>query len=254
MVSESVIREVRKAAYAHEARRKWSRAFATPPVMDESFSLKDDVRAALERFRDERPFTLTGEKYIGACSAVVRLLALAYGLPEPSVFHIGAWKGPATFSEYVERQHAIVLQGKASVLALLHTFMHARGYGEHAALWWSLNTFRLVWPTSFARFEKHTSTKDGILRFLCARCTAVHEAREMHARTIRPRNTRIGTPARDFIDMTPPDPRVDDNYDPFDAASVFGVRKIDLTDPVETNETNEPDPNIMARFNRLELD
>jgi hypothetical protein len=47
--------------------------------------------------------------------------------------------------------NAIVLRGKLSVVSYLHEFAHARGMGERDATRWSVNLFRRVWPTLYAR-------------------------------------------------------------------------------------------------------
>lgn len=260
MNAANALRFSRKAARGHEIRKKWPRAFVlVNDVLDVNFAAKADVRAALKRFRDERPFTLTDEAYLGAVSAVVRLLSAAYAIPEPAVWHSGPWEGSSATSEYVESQHTMLLAGKVSVIAMLHTFAHARGYGEHAAVWWSLNAFRITWPEAYKRLEKHL-TSTGITRFMCSRCAPIQKLRHQADRAAAspPRSAR-GNVVRVMKNLVPTqtDPQLADNYDPFDATAVLGLRKMELDDACDVTPTRKPeqtDTRSTERAKHLELD
>jgi hypothetical protein len=83
-------------------------------------------------------------------------LSAAYDVECPTVTHSGAWEGDSGSSCYRPGTHAITLQGQMSIITTLHEYMHARGYGESAAVWWSINAFRMHWPRSFARLGPAT--------------------------------------------------------------------------------------------------
>jgi hypothetical protein len=145
--------EMRQKARDHEARRGWSREYPRHAIIDHGFHLSAATRMALERFRDASPFRSAPEVYLVAVTRLYADLAAAYGVPAPTLTHAGAWHGDSGSSCYTPAAHAVTLRGHASVITALHEWMHARGYGETAAVWWSVNTFRTIWPRSFARLQ-----------------------------------------------------------------------------------------------------
>jgi len=154
----SRIAKAHEKARRHEARREWSRNYPDSPMFDVGFKLGRDAKTVLRAFRSVHPFRLSNAAWLEAARALVSTLARAHGLPAPTLDHEGPWEGDSGASSYSPCEHRIVMRGQPSVLTLLHEYTHARGYGEHGAVWWSVNAFRLVWPRAFARLVNTPGT------------------------------------------------------------------------------------------------
>ena len=154
--------EVHAAAREHEQRRGWSRGYPDSPMIDERFRMRRSVKRAMRRFRRLRPFRLRKLAFVAAVGSLYRDLAEAYDMPAPELRHVGEWEGDSGSSTYGEAliggNHLVTLRGRESVLTALHEFAHARGYGETAAVRWSVNVFRLTFPCSFERLENEPGT------------------------------------------------------------------------------------------------
>lgn len=123
-------------------------------MVDTSFRLLPGVKRAMRRFKRKHPFRLRGDEFLSAVDALFADLSRAYRMPKPNLAHVGPWEGDSGGSTYGEHgQHYVALRGHESVLTALHEFTHARGYGEHGAVWWSVNVFRLTFPRSFSRLR-----------------------------------------------------------------------------------------------------
>jgi hypothetical protein len=144
------LRRARRRATRLERERGWSRNYPDHPCVDTEFSLRLRAARAMARFARRRPFRLEGDAFLDAAQRLVRGLARAYNIPTPDLQHIGPWEGSSDESGYNRAHHCITLSGQPSVLTLLHEFAHACGWGETGAAWWSVNTFRLAFPRSFA--------------------------------------------------------------------------------------------------------
>ena len=166
------LREMRERAARHETRRGWSTDYPNHPMVDFTFRLKSSVRSALEAFSDAKPYRLQrryrrtrdASALMNAIRQLYRDLSEAYDIPCPTVVHDGPWEGPSTGSSYVIREHTVVLTGQLSIITTLHEYAHARGYGETAAVWWSVNAFRLVYPHSFAKLGPMAGSPHALRR------------------------------------------------------------------------------------------
>lgn len=134
-------------AFRHEDRNGWSRDYPKDSVLDDEFSLSGPVSAALKEFKSKHPYTSTNKEFLDAVQVLYTKLSAHYRIPTPAVRHIGKWDGPSASSYYMP--HSITLAGHRSIITALHEYAHARGYGETAAVWWSTNAFKLIWPGDF---------------------------------------------------------------------------------------------------------
>jgi hypothetical protein len=220
-----LLRAVRREALEHEEHKGWQRTAPDNPMVDEAFRLQAQARDALLRFRDEKPFGLVGDAFTEALKTLYRTLAHVYDMPEPQVWHDGEWTGDSGTSEYVPGQHAIILRGGKSILTALHEFAHARGYGEHGAVWWSVNAFKTTWPASYDKLAvKFARPRSGPSHYLCGRALPVE-----------------GVEPATFDYRESPEP---------------GVRKVELNDPAPPTEPTPPlddVSHVTERAKRLDL-
>jgi hypothetical protein len=147
----------REAARSTERRKGWSRQYPDHPMIDFEFALAESTMKALAKFRRKHPFKLEGEEYRAAVDSLYTALAKVYDMPAPSVVYQPS-EEDSTASAYYPGPHRVVLRGRPSVLTALHEFTHARGFGETGAVWWSVNTFRVAFPRSFARLRGRPET------------------------------------------------------------------------------------------------
>lgn len=66
--------------------------------------------------------------------------------------------GSSGSSNYRPLSHTITINGKFSILTLLHEFGHARGFDEVDTILWSVNIFKRTFPVSYSKLqgEGHT--------------------------------------------------------------------------------------------------
>jgi hypothetical protein len=138
-------------ARKHEKKQEWSRDYPKDAVLDDGFKLAPEVRKALMVFKATNPYTCPNEKFLDGVQQLYVDLSHYYEIPTPLVRHIGPWEGTSGSSYYTP--HSITLMGYRSIITALHEYTHARGYGETAAVWWSTNAFRLVWPSDFKKLR-----------------------------------------------------------------------------------------------------
>lgn len=150
---EQAIESSRQACAAHEERMGWSQEYPDNIMLDEDFKLRLSAKRALRRFRAAKPYRHEGAAFIMLVDILYSDLSEIYGIPCPRIKHEGEWEGTSGGSNYDPSTHTITLKGKKSIITTLHEFAHARGYGEHGAVWWSVNIFRLLWPKSFEQLE-----------------------------------------------------------------------------------------------------
>lgn len=136
-----------RKAYNHEKREKWSRGYPKTAMLDEKFKLAPPIRKSLEAFKAKKPYTISNKEFLDAVQILYAEMSNYYGIPTPALRHVGNWSGPSASSFYTP--HVITLSGSRSVITALHEYVHARGYGETAAVWWSTNAFRLIFPKEF---------------------------------------------------------------------------------------------------------
>lgn len=136
-------------ASTHEGKKSFSRDYPKTPMVDKKFKLHPKVIEILTRFKKARPYKVNSQTFLNLTQALYYELSKHYNIRVPPVRHVGQWKGPSAQSHYSPATHRITLAGKRSIITALHEFMHARGYGETAAVWWSINCYKLIWPKSF---------------------------------------------------------------------------------------------------------
>lgn len=61
--------------------------------------------------------------------------------------------GSSGSSNYRPLSHTITINGKFSVLTLLHEYGHARGFDETDATLWSVNLFKKTFPVSYSKLQ-----------------------------------------------------------------------------------------------------
>jgi hypothetical protein len=71
--------------------------------------------------------------------------------------------GSSGSSNYKPLSHTITINGKFSVLTLLHEYSHARSFDETDAVLWSVNLFKRTFPVSYSKLhgEGHTLQQEN---------------------------------------------------------------------------------------------
>jgi hypothetical protein len=129
--------------------------------IDESKTYKPEAIKALKAFKKKKTFKLPMEERIEAMRELVASLAEIYEVSKPIEFRAENLDGSSSGLSHVkvrEDRFILVMQGRLSVITLLHEFAHCRGYDEIEAKIWSLNFFRKAYPKQFARL---VITEDG---------------------------------------------------------------------------------------------
>lgn len=134
-----------------EKKMGFGRDYPGHPMLDDDFSLNKAERAALEKFKDKKPYRASNEDYLNMIQELYCDLAEAHGSTPPIVRHSGEWENAKYPSFYTP--HMVVLTGSKNVTTALHEYMHSLGYGEVSAVWWSTNAFKLLYPSSFKNLE-----------------------------------------------------------------------------------------------------
>lgn len=130
-------------------------------VIDDEIAYRRGVIPALKQFKKHiKTHRLSKHdspeiilRRFNAMRTLVQVLSIIYQKPVPEVRLgvITGEPGSSGSSCYIPAMHTIVLNGRLSVLTLLHEFAHALGKDEKAACKWSLNLFKKVYPRQFRR-------------------------------------------------------------------------------------------------------
>jgi hypothetical protein len=132
-------------------------------VLDPAMKFVPAALVAVREFRRSKPWRGTVAERRAKFVRLNQALALAYGIPRPSLDFRGVEAGVHSgHSSYVRGSNTIILRGRLSVVTYLHEFAHARGADERQAVRWSINLFRRCFPRSFARCRQdgHTLIRD----------------------------------------------------------------------------------------------
>ncbi|MGK7345033.1 MAG: hypothetical protein ACNS63_04415 [Candidatus Nitrospinota bacterium M3_3B_026] len=110
------------------------------------------AHVARNRLRGYRDPQIVLRRY-QAMRWLVQTLALVYRIPVPELRlgRITGERGSSGISRYIPGANVIVLEGRLSVLTLLHELAHARGMDERKAVRWSVNLYRRVYPRHFEK-------------------------------------------------------------------------------------------------------
>jgi hypothetical protein len=137
------------------------REYPETPLLDPNKKFKKGVVAELKNwnrefkpFRDKEYSEANKTRLLDASRILLNRLSGAYGIRTPELkfenMTAQSWNEASSSgsSFYEPGTHSITLQGKFSLITLLHEFGHARGFGEHGAVSFSTNLFSRVFPVS----------------------------------------------------------------------------------------------------------
>jgi hypothetical protein len=128
-----------------------------PATMAEN--IKDDVKfkkgavAVLRKFKAKKTFKMNVPCRLEAMGELLEDLSKVYGIECPGLEATNINGGHSGDSYYDRLNHKIMMQGKLSIITLLHEFAHARGRGEKGACIFSLNLFKRVYPKQFEKLD-----------------------------------------------------------------------------------------------------
>ncbi len=119
-------------------------------VIDPPVHFRPAVIAAVKHFAQSKPYRghLPERKlkflslHRELCRIYSKQTRLTFGLLDG---------GDSGTSHYQPSADEITLNGRLSVVTMLHEFAHALGRDERGAVRWSVNLFRACFPRSFAR-------------------------------------------------------------------------------------------------------
>jgi len=138
-------------------------------VLDDGIKFKKGVIRALKNFRQfirknglhkqNDPHVILRRFYV--MKRLIEILSIIYRIPVPDVRlgKVSREAGSSGGSYYIPATHTIVLNGRLSVISLLHEFAHARGKDEREAVRFSVNLFKKVYPKQFRQLMQ--SNNDG---------------------------------------------------------------------------------------------
>ena len=108
---------------------------------------------AVKHFAGERPWHGTLSQRRLKYRRLSRKLAGIYGIDAPLIKFARTVSDDNPFASgwYDRLLNIIGLEGRYSVVTLLHEFGHALGKDERLTRIWSINLFRLCFPHSYAR-------------------------------------------------------------------------------------------------------
>ena len=127
-----------------------------PATMAENIKdvkFKKGAVAALRKFKAKKTFKLDVPGRLEALGELLEDLSKVYDIECPGFEAVNINGGHSGDSYYHRLQHKIVMQGKLSIITLLHEFAHARGKGERGACVFSLNLFKRVYPKQFEKLD-----------------------------------------------------------------------------------------------------
>lgn len=134
-----------------ERGRGFGSNYPAHPMIDSEFRMTKKEKAAIDTFKDKKPFKLDGEKWLDAAQELLVDLSDAHNHIPPVITHSGDWEIGSGTSFYTPNM--IFLTGPKSVIVLLHEYGHSLGFKEVAAVWWSNNMFRLAFPKAFKKLR-----------------------------------------------------------------------------------------------------
>lgn len=145
--------ELHALASDYEEYRGWPRSYPHSPMIDETFSLTAPDAVALHAFKRAWLAAKTATSPdLARMQAMTACAKALLGDLAPEVEHaVDGFSGRSDASTYDSGSHVITLRGRLSIITFLHELTHARGFGEHGAVWWSVNAFRIVWPRAYAK-------------------------------------------------------------------------------------------------------
>lgn len=129
----------------------FGRDYPGHPMVDESFILTTDENRVMQEYKAKKPFrSEDDQEWIDLLQQLFIDLAYVHGHKAPAIFHDGDWESNTEKTSFYT-PHAVFLTGPRSLITALHEYTHSRGFGEVVAIWWSTNTFRLLFPESYAK-------------------------------------------------------------------------------------------------------
>jgi hypothetical protein len=119
-------------------------------VLDPPVRFRAAVVTVVKRFAQSKPYVGTPEERRGKFRSLHRDLCLVYRKRTRLVFGVldGSDSGSSFYRPATDE---ITLNGRLSVVTMLHEFAHALGRDERGAVRWSASLFRASFPRSFAR-------------------------------------------------------------------------------------------------------
>jgi len=121
--------------------------------IDDSIKYRKGVIPAVKRYAESKPWKGTIRERKAKMRTLVRDLAKVYRV-ECATLTFGRIDGSSSGDSYYDRyDHIIRIEGKLSVVTLLHEFGHSLGKGERRTCIWSLNLFKRCFPSQFSKLN-----------------------------------------------------------------------------------------------------
>ena len=120
-------------------------------VLDDQMIYPPGVHLAMQRFKQSEPWRGSVSERRIKFVALNRELAAIYQVDSPDLEFTRLDGSSSGASRYVPTEHRIIMTGRLSVVTYLHEFGHALGHNERQATAWSVNLFRLWFPSQFGR-------------------------------------------------------------------------------------------------------
>lgn len=129
-------------------------------LIDERATFEPAALKATRELARAKPWRGEWEARFDLLKLYVDRLALTYNVPPIALTHEGPRSGCSGTSYYDPNLNAIILQGRLSVVTVMHLFCAARGMEPMKRIRWSVNLFRRCFPKSFGRCAL---SADGLL-------------------------------------------------------------------------------------------
>ena len=120
-------------------------------VLDDNMRYRAATLEAVRRFAASGPWHGSRSSRKGKFRDLNRDLSITCDIVEPNLVFGRLDGGSSGASQYVPRDHRIVIVGRLSVVTYLHEFAHALGFDEQGACRWSINLFRECFPRQYSR-------------------------------------------------------------------------------------------------------
>lgn len=122
------------------------------PIYNDGMKFKMGVIHAVKEFKRNCPYSVGDDlRYAGMVKLIAELNRLY------NMHTVLTWdRTPAEHSytsNYTPGLDVIRMEGKLSIITLLHEYAHARGMGEKGAVNWSLSLFKRCYPIAFANLD-----------------------------------------------------------------------------------------------------
>jgi len=120
-------------------------------ILSDDYQFKKGTVTALKLFKKQRTYKYPTEVRLAGMRLLVVRICKVHGIQPPKVLARNIDGSFSGSSSYSFAKHEIVMQGKLSIITLLHELAHCiYGASETQAVRWSVNLFRQVYPEQYA--------------------------------------------------------------------------------------------------------